>query len=86
MKLNENSKHVVQLHPVKNTLLILWERIMNGHKGHCWYDSNLGYLVPGSSVDKFIIVILVWAGHSGRAVWGVGLGRLVAGIVGSNPA
>jgi hypothetical protein len=25
-------------------------------------------------------------GHSGRAVWGVGLGRLVAGIVGSNPA
>jgi hypothetical protein len=24
--------------------------------------------------------------HSGRAVWGVGLGRLVAGIVGSNPA
>jgi hypothetical protein len=25
------------------------------------------------------------AGHSGRAVWGVGLGRLVAGIVGSNP-
>jgi hypothetical protein len=26
------------------------------------------------------------AGHSGRAVWRVGLGRLVAGIVGSNPA
>jgi hypothetical protein len=26
------------------------------------------------------------AGHSGRAVWCVGLGRLVAGIVGSNPA
>jgi hypothetical protein len=26
------------------------------------------------------------AGHSGRAVWGVGLGRLVAGIVGSSPA
>jgi hypothetical protein len=26
------------------------------------------------------------AGHSGHAVWGVGLGRLVAGIVGSNPA
>jgi hypothetical protein len=25
-------------------------------------------------------------GHSGRAVWGVGRGRLVAGIVGSNPA
>jgi hypothetical protein len=25
-------------------------------------------------------------GHSSRAVWGVGLGRLVAGIVGSNPA
>jgi hypothetical protein len=28
----------------------------------------------------------VIAGYSGRAVWGVGLGRLVAGIVGSNPA
>jgi hypothetical protein len=28
----------------------------------------------------------VTAGHSGRAVWGVGLGRLAAGIVGSNPA
>jgi hypothetical protein len=28
----------------------------------------------------------ILAGHSGRAVWGVGLGRLVAGIVGSNPA
>jgi hypothetical protein len=26
------------------------------------------------------------AGHSGREVWGVGLGRLIAGIVGSNPA
>jgi hypothetical protein len=25
-------------------------------------------------------------GHSGRAVWGVGLGRLVAGTVSSNPA
>jgi hypothetical protein len=27
-----------------------------------------------------------WAGPSGRAVWGVGLGRLVAGNEGSNPA
>jgi hypothetical protein len=26
------------------------------------------------------------AGHSGRAVWGVGLSLLVAGIVGLNPA
>jgi hypothetical protein len=26
------------------------------------------------------------ASHSGRAVWGVGLGRLVAGIVGSKSA
>jgi hypothetical protein len=26
------------------------------------------------------------AGHISSAVWGVGLGRLVAGIVGSNPA
>jgi hypothetical protein len=34
----------------------------------------------------FKIVYTLMAGHSGRAVWGVGLGRLVAGIVGSNPA
>jgi hypothetical protein len=27
-----------------------------------------------------------FAGYSGRAFWGVGVGRLVAGIVGSNPA
>jgi hypothetical protein len=33
-----------------------------------------------------MVVIKVNAGHSGRAVWGVGLGRLVAGIVGSSPA
>jgi hypothetical protein len=32
-----------------------------------------------------ILVYLYFAGHSGHAVWGVGLGRLVAGIVGSNP-
>jgi hypothetical protein len=34
----------------------------------------------------FLIHIFMIAGHSGRAVWGVGLGRLVAGIVGSVPA
>jgi hypothetical protein len=28
----------------------------------------------------------VFAGHSGRAVWGVGLDRSDTGIVGSNPA
>jgi hypothetical protein len=35
---------------------------------------------------KFKIVSALYAGHSGRAVWSVGLGWLVAGIVGSNPA
>jgi hypothetical protein len=34
----------------------------------------------------FVTSIDPYAGHSGRAVWGVGLGRSVAGIVGSNPA
>jgi hypothetical protein len=34
----------------------------------------------------FILVLCNCAGHSGRAVWGVDLGWLVAGIVGSNPA
>jgi hypothetical protein len=33
-----------------------------------------------------IIASFATAGHSGRAVWGVDLGRLIAGIVGSNPA
>jgi hypothetical protein len=41
---------------------------------------------PSHPPLDFIIVIIYGAGHSGRAVWGVGLGRLVAGIVGSNPA
>jgi hypothetical protein len=30
--------------------------------------------------------IIYTAGHSGRAVWGVSLSRLIAGIVGLNPA
>jgi hypothetical protein len=34
----------------------------------------------------FVLVIVLLAGHSGRAVWDVGLGRLVAEIRGSNPA
>jgi hypothetical protein len=37
-------------------------------------------------VKIFIAGKRLSAGHSGRAVWGVGLGRLVAGIMGSNPA
>jgi hypothetical protein len=36
--------------------------------------------------DKVTVQYFKEAGHSGRAVWGVGLGRLVAGTVGSNPA
>jgi hypothetical protein len=36
--------------------------------------------------DKSAPHYVTIAGHSSRAVWGVGLGRLVAGIVGSNPA
>jgi hypothetical protein len=35
---------------------------------------------------KIVVFQYNIAGHSGRAAWGVGLGRLVAGIVGSNPA
>jgi hypothetical protein len=36
--------------------------------------------------QHLIDICMLHADHSGRAVWGVGLGRLVAGIVGSNPA
>jgi hypothetical protein len=45
-----------------------------------------------SILDKYLwnlyseYILKFIAGHSGRAVWGVGLGRLIAGIVGSNPA
>jgi hypothetical protein len=39
----------------------------------------------GGVLSDLIKVQHFWAGHSGRAVWGVGLGRLVTGIVGSNP-
>jgi hypothetical protein len=35
---------------------------------------------------NLILVEAVSAGHSGRAVWGVGVGRLVAGIVSLDPA
>jgi hypothetical protein len=35
---------------------------------------------------KSISLRSIFSGHSGCAVWGVGHGRLVAGIVGSNPA
>jgi hypothetical protein len=34
----------------------------------------------------FPLATSLMASHSGRAILGVGLGRLVAGIVGSNPA
>jgi hypothetical protein len=43
------------------------------------FDGLLKYII--SEPYKFYE-----AGHSGHAVWGVGLGRLVAGILGSNPA
>jgi hypothetical protein len=45
----------------------------------CKYCSSVGTHI-------FYSLYLIDAGHSGRAVWGVGLSRLVAGIVGSNPA
>jgi hypothetical protein len=49
------------------------------------HDSSFPLVVTVES--KVYVVAYSWsAGHSGRAVWGVGLGRLVAGIVGSNPA
>jgi hypothetical protein len=37
-------------------------------------------------ISNFFLYVMLLAGHSGRAVWGVGLGRLVTRIVGSNPA
>jgi hypothetical protein len=40
-------------------------------------------------VKRTVSLKIQWycsVGHSGRAVWGVGLDRLVAGIMGSNPA
>jgi hypothetical protein len=42
-------------------------------------------IIVVSFFEKTETVIWNDAGHSGRAVWGVGLGWLVAGIVGSNP-
>jgi hypothetical protein len=37
-------------------------------------------------VLNLIMLTILSAGHSGHTVWGEGLGRLVAGIVGLNPA
>jgi hypothetical protein len=41
-------------------------------------------MVSTSEISGYVTI--QWAGHSGRAVWAVGLGWLVAGIVGSSPA
>jgi hypothetical protein len=63
----------------------------NSHK-HTWQESNTSVKWIQMSQDRnqwwalLNMAINLFAGHSGRAVWGVGLGRLVAGIVGSNPA
>jgi hypothetical protein len=48
--------------------------------------SSLRAKYPCPFLLYLIMLIIFAAGHSGRAVWGVDLGRLVAGIVGSNPA
>jgi hypothetical protein len=37
-------------------------------------------------IALFLVLYNLVTGHSARAVWGVGLGRFVAGIVGLNPA
>jgi hypothetical protein len=62
---------------------VIWETKRLG-----WSKNDLTSEVCKKSFI-FVIILTRWnrnAGHSGRAVWGVGLGRLVAGIVGSNPA
>jgi hypothetical protein len=56
-----------------NTELCCPLSLLSVYKSH---KSIRTYVVNDSSV----------AGHSGHAVWGVGIGRLVAGIVGSNVA
>jgi hypothetical protein len=45
----------------------------------------LEYGLTSNSLGSFNRLYIPNDGHSGRAVWGVGLGRLVFGIVGSNP-
>jgi hypothetical protein len=49
--------------------------------------NNVGLWCKWQNLDLNIKIALFRnAGHSGRAVWGVGLDRVVAGNVGSNPA
>jgi hypothetical protein len=57
-----------------------------GNDANC-YKRPVSTREFGTTVDRGKIANkYLKAGHSGRAVRGVGLGRLVAGIVGSNPA
>jgi hypothetical protein len=53
------------------------------HTNKCIHTT---YILMNSCITIKYRTIDYPAGHSGRAVWGVGLGQLVAGIVGSNPA
>jgi hypothetical protein len=70
-------------HRFNNTLFI---SLQSGRfSGHFTSKVLCAFLVL-PTVPSYIIIIIIIAGHSGLAVSGVGLGRLVAGIVGSNPA
>jgi hypothetical protein len=60
--------------PDKNLYQLLTSLMLRPSNSH-WFDYS-----------NNILKIVQIADHSGRAVWGVGLCRLVAGIVGSNPA
>jgi hypothetical protein len=66
---------------------VKWRPVWNGEMFKVPSDYPVGSWVSlcvYGPVKSFFIVDSV--GHSGRAVWSVGLGRLVAGIVGSIPA
>jgi hypothetical protein len=59
-----------------------------GHLFGSYVTSSVPYLCVCLATMQliYIFVCCIHISHSGHAVWGVGLGRLVAGIVGSNPA
>jgi hypothetical protein len=81
----KNSKrlHVNFVRPSIIVQKVLTASITNNRTLVClvrWKHQNTG------KNHKIKIANTVFAGHKSRAVWRVGLGRMVAGIVGSNPA
>jgi hypothetical protein len=86
---------VPKIYPVGNAVHRLTVAVLNGivatrccslqSTAFCYILRFLSKFVNVNTTD-YVAVCKINAGHSGRAVWDVGLDRLDSGIIGSNPA